>query len=217
MNDQINALKDDVAFMRALAQEGRSAPLLGGATMVAAGVIYTGATLVSWAIAAGLIAAPATWLSGVWVVATAIYLAVLSLLVSRWRRIGQPGSSATSNRAFRWAWTAGGCALGSIFAGAILAAHRLHSDLVFAIFPTIVLSIYGAAWTLTSVMSSRRWVRWVAAGCFAAAIGLAVLNTASQIYLAFAAALMLLMTAPGIALMRQEPARDLGQKSAKTA
>lgn len=206
MNDQINVLKDDLAFLRSLAQEGQSAPLLGGATMVAGGLVFSAATLFCWAVSTRLISVPAFWLSAIWPVATAIYLGLLSMLVSRWRRIGKAGSAAVSNKAFRWAWTAGGCAIAAIFVAGVLASWRLHSDLVFAIFPSIVLSIYGAAWTLTSVMSTRRWVRWVAAGCFLAAMGLAVLTSAAQVYLGFTAALMLLMTAPGLALMRQEPA-----------
>ena len=38
MNDQINVLKDDIAFMRALAQEGRTPPLLGGAVLAGASI-----------------------------------------------------------------------------------------------------------------------------------------------------------------------------------
>jgi hypothetical protein len=48
-------------------------------------------------------------------------------------------------------------------------------------------------------------VRWVAAGCFVAAVGLALMPSVQAEYLAFAAALLLLMAAPGVALMREEP------------
>jgi hypothetical protein len=89
--------------------------------------------------------------------------------------------------------------------GSALLALRLHSWLIFAAFPTIVLSIYGAAWMISAVLSDRWWVRWVAAGCFLAAVGLPLAPNAQVESLAFAAALLLLMAAPGAALMREEP------------
>jgi hypothetical protein len=45
MTDGMQGLRDDVAFMRGLAEEGRKAPLLGGSISVAAGAIYGAASL----------------------------------------------------------------------------------------------------------------------------------------------------------------------------
>ena len=44
-DDQMQNVKDDIAFMRALAAEGQRTPLLGGAIMAAAGVIFAIASL----------------------------------------------------------------------------------------------------------------------------------------------------------------------------
>lgn len=205
MSEHIDTLKDDIAFMRALAQEGRRAPLLGGALLLAAGLIFSAATLVSWAISAGLINLPVVWITGVWLVAAVVFYVVFALLAGHWRRTGKPGALTATNRAFRWAWSAGGCAMTVISVGSVLIALRLHTWLVFATFPTIVLSIYGAAWMISIVLSDRWWVRWVAAGCFLAAIGLPLLPNVQIESLALAAALLLLMAAPGAALMREEP------------
>ena len=54
-DDQTQSLHDDIAYMRAMAQEGRNAPLLSGPIMVAAGVIFGSASLVQWAIQTGLV------------------------------------------------------------------------------------------------------------------------------------------------------------------
>ncbi|HEY3889771.1 MAG TPA: hypothetical protein VGL73_14425 [Caulobacteraceae bacterium] len=205
MSEQINILKDDIAFMRALAQEGRRVPLLGGACLLAAGLIFSAATLVSWAMAAKLVILPNFWLVGVWGVATVVFYGVFALLMVFWRRAAKPGARTTANRAFRGAWSAGGWAMTAISIGSILTAWRLHSWLVFAAFPTIILSVYGAAWMISAVLSDRWWVRWVAAGCFIAAVGMTLLPSVQAEYLAFAAALLLLMAAPGAALMREEP------------
>jgi len=66
MSENTDTLKDDIAFMRALAQEGRRAPLLGGACLLAAGLLFSAATLVSWGMTAGLIILPSFWYLGVW-------------------------------------------------------------------------------------------------------------------------------------------------------
>jgi hypothetical protein len=205
MSDHIDTLKGDIAFMRGLAQEGRRAPLLGGAVLLAAGLIFSAATLASWAMAARLILLPAFWSLGIWLVATAAFYMVFAVLAGHWRRNGKAGALTATNRAFRWAWGAGGCAMTAISVGSTLLAFRLHTSLVFAAFPTIVLSIYGAAWMISTVLSDRWWVRWVAAGCFLAAIGLPLAPNAQVESLAFAAALLLLMAAPGAVLMREEP------------
>ena len=42
MTDQNQAIRDDIAFMRALAEEGRQTPLLGGSVLVAVGLIFGG-------------------------------------------------------------------------------------------------------------------------------------------------------------------------------
>jgi len=41
----MQSVRDDIAFMRALAEEGRSTPLLGGAIMLTAGLVFGGASL----------------------------------------------------------------------------------------------------------------------------------------------------------------------------
>ncbi len=54
-NDQMQAVREDIAYMRALAEEGRRAPLLGGSVLVAGGLIGGAAAAAHWAIAAGVI------------------------------------------------------------------------------------------------------------------------------------------------------------------
>ena len=53
--DQLQSIKDDIAYMKALAQEGRQAPLLGGSILIAAGVIFGLASLGQWALLRGLL------------------------------------------------------------------------------------------------------------------------------------------------------------------
>ena len=47
MTDQ-NAIRDDIAFMRALAEQGQRGPLIGGAIMLAGGGLFGTASLIIW-------------------------------------------------------------------------------------------------------------------------------------------------------------------------
>ena len=40
MSDQLQNIRDDLAFMRSLAEEGRRAPLIGGSIMAVAGAAF---------------------------------------------------------------------------------------------------------------------------------------------------------------------------------
>jgi hypothetical protein len=207
MSEQTDTLKDDIAFMRAMAEDGQRRPVIGGATLVSAGVIFSIATLVCWAMASGLIQGSNTAVLGVWVVAMLVHMTVISILVGRWRRAGHSSAVAgAANRAFRWAWSGCGWAIAAIFAGFILTGWRSQNWTVFETFPTIILALYGSAWMISAMMSERRWMRWVAIGSFAGAIGIALAPNVSAAYLAFAAALLLLAAGPGLVLMREERA-----------
>ena len=93
-------------------------------------------------------------------------------------------------------------------AGAIvlaIAAWKLDDPVIFALLPSGILILYGAAWTLAAQMSEQKWMGYIAALAFVLAAAMAFLLRNSAIYLAYAAALLLTATLPGWLLMRQEP------------
>src|SRR5665213_710718 len=53
MSDTTQTLRDDIAFVRALAEEGRQSPYRGGISL-AAGVIWGSASLYTWSVASQL-------------------------------------------------------------------------------------------------------------------------------------------------------------------
>ena len=53
MSDQANGLREDVAFLRSMAEQGRRGPLLGGIFLAAAGLIYGAASFMDWGIETG--------------------------------------------------------------------------------------------------------------------------------------------------------------------
>ena len=70
----MKAIRDDIACMRALAEEGRQAPLLGGSMLVSAGAIFGTASLIQWAVLSNVLRAPSLMLMVVWIAAAALYL-----------------------------------------------------------------------------------------------------------------------------------------------
>lgn len=203
-DDQMQSVKDDIAFMRALAAEGQRTPMLGGAIMAVAGVIFAPASLAYWALITGILKLDPNWGSMIiWMGALAIFLIALTILNLR---IGnKPGARSPTNRATGAAWSGVGF---SIFAMGIsygLAGWRLQSEDVMVTFPSVIFALYGAGWAVASAMTGKKWLWYVALGSWVMAPVLGFLAGDASQYLAYAAALLLLMALPGVVLLRQEP------------
>jgi hypothetical protein len=202
-HDQLQTIQDDLAYMRALAQEGRRAPLLGGSVLIAGGLIYGGAALAHWMIAAGVLDVPPISYSVLWLVAVVAFFVVLGALK---RRMSQrPGATAANNRAYSIAWGGLGGATFGIAASLIIAAARMKDPVIMGLFPPVILSLYGGGWLVGAALSDRSWLRWVGFAAIAAALGTALLIGRDEQWLAYAAALILLAALPGYALARQAP------------
>ena len=80
------AIQDDIAYMRALAHEGRHAPLLAGPILVTAAIVFGAATLLQWLLQVETLKlspwAP-LWL---WIGAGVIFGGILSVLLARMNR-----------------------------------------------------------------------------------------------------------------------------------
>lgn len=203
-DEQMQNVKDDIAFMRALAAEGQRTPMLGGAIMAAAGLIFAVASLLFWAMITGLLNLPRDWGSfGIWMGALALFLITLTLIN---RRIGgKPGASSPTNKATGAAWSGVGFAIFAMGVSYATAGWRLQSEDVMVTFPSVIFALYGAGWAVASAMTGKKWLWWVALGSWVMAPVLGWLAGQPEQYLAYAAALIVLMSAPGFVLMRQEP------------
>lgn len=197
MADQNQAM-DDIAFMRALAEDGRKSPLAGGAILVAAGAIFGGTALAVWYGRTQALFTEGWMYPAVWSGALAIFLIALRLLDRG------PRAATAANRAMGIAWTGAGWAIGFVVLSLMVAASRLGDWRLMGVVPSVILAIYGAAWFLAAAVSRTRWLFGVAFGAFAAALVTAWFATdAITVNLVYAAALLLLMVVPGLVLMRQ--------------
>lgn len=201
--DQIQSVRDDIAFMRALAEEGTRVPLLGGGITLAAGLIFGAASVLHWLIAEGILKVSPWALMIDWIGSGIIFGIVCSLLIRRGN--AQPGASASINRATGSVWSAVGFAIFTMFLALMAMAWITRNPAIFNLFPVLILALYGAAWTVAADLSGQLWIRIVALASFAAAVIMALLATSSFLMLAYAAALLLLAALPGYILLRREP------------
>jgi hypothetical protein len=203
VTEEMKAIRDDIAFMRALAEEGRQAPLLGGSMLVSAGAIYGTASVVQWAILAKVLRVPSVSLLILWAVALIAHMVMIVVL--KRGMAAKPGAGSSGNRAMGNAWMGVGWGCFVIFFALGVASWKTRDINLINFSPSIVLALYGAAWSVAAAVSRATWLKVVAVASFAAAILMAAIMGSTWIWLGYAAALYLLAMVPGLVLMRQEP------------
>ncbi len=194
MSDAISSqsLSEDIAFVRALAVEGQQGPFRGEVSL-AAGLIWGTASLYSWSVVSRLWDPPGGMASAGWVwgvAALAFCLVGVPLRLYRAR--------ADGNRVAAAAWGGVGLACWTINAAIALAAWRMHSWVVLAVIPPMIMALYGGGWMVSAVAFRQPWQKWI--GSFSLLASLALGAVAGQIeeYLLFALALYLLAALPGL-------------------
>ena len=194
----------DLAYARSLAEEGRHAPLLGGAYLIFWGVLNAAAFAAQWALLEGLLpivggaAFAVLWLSyGA--------LAAIGMTLLRMRTRTKPGLTAIGARAERAVWTGVGAAVLAVVIGSI-ARMMLTGD---AAAPNAILgaafALYGTALFAVSSMSEQTWLRafgWLA---ISVAGTLCLFANANWAYLVAATGSLLALTWPGLVLLKREP------------
>jgi hypothetical protein len=201
VNEQTQALQSDIAFVKALVQEGRSGPLVGGSIIMAGGLIFGTANLaVQVALMSGL-ASDGRIYPIIMFGAMALFLPVLWILNRRLD--AHPLAGSATNRAWGIAWAGIGWAIGVVVASLFVQALLTQQWIIMWATGPAILSLYGVGWLLGAVMTNSGWLKWVAVGCFAAALGTGVLSQAGpSAGLIYAGFLYLLAAVPGYVLMR---------------
>jgi|CXWL01.1.fsa_nt_gi hypothetical protein len=197
-------LASDLAYVRAMAEEGRHAPLLGGSYLLFWGILNALAYGAHWAVLQGMIpneggAAFVMLWCGYGVIAG------LGSVVLGGRAKEKPGKSALGVRTERAIWAGVGLAIGIVAAGAI-GRMVLEGD------PTApntimspVLALLGVALATISMMARERWLFAFALVSYAAAVVIGVYANASWAYPVAAIANLIVLAIPGVVLLRREP------------
>jgi len=203
MTDPNHAIRDDIAFMRALAEEGRHTPMLGGPILLAAGLIFGAAN----GIGAWLAATDTPFSNGAWAVPlSGVVVFMVVLVILKVRYAGRPGAASPVNRATGATWRSVGWSIMLMVVALGLASWKLDDWRLMAAVPIIVFALYGAGWQVAAAMTQSGWLRWVAFGSYATAVLTAYFASdplASS--LISTVGLFALVAAPGYVLMRQAP------------
>ncbi len=197
MSDEVRLARQDLAFLRGLAEDRGPLPRLVGEQMLAVGVLYGANVIYAWAGKSGL----APWPAGddaVWGWLPAV---LLHAPFSLWSARRHPGMTVgPALRMFTAAWFAMVLMTAAIVA-AIYAA-RARTGIAFElIWPAVAAALYGGAWTVAGAARRSASDLVVAAGCFATAVTCGALAGSPAIFLALGVGIVLFIGGPGLAIL----------------
>ena len=203
MTDKTEDPAADIAWMRQLAEEGADAPMQGASILMSAGLIYGTASLFHWAQISGVFPTSGLAIGIGWLAATALFLLTLAVVIPRLKR--GSGVMTASNRASGTVWSSLGWGIFALFLSMAAVGWRTGEQgalLALSLSMSAIMVFYGIGWAVTAAMYRSRRLWGLAIGSFAAAPLLALLTGRDEQYLAYTAALFLLMALPGFLLMR---------------
>jgi hypothetical protein len=194
----------DIAYARTLAEEGRHAPLLGGAYLVFWGALNAIAFAVQFGILQGLVPFMDGASFGVlWIgygVASTIGMTLL-----RMRSRTKPGLTAIGTRAERALWTGAAIAVMAVVIGSIVRMIVTNDPTAPNAILGAAFALYGAALFGTASLSEQTWLRGF--GWLSVAVAASVCMFADQnwAYVIASIGSLLALVWPGVILLRREP------------
>ena len=202
MTDDTSSMREDLGFLRSLAEAGRNRPVRGGASLVLAGVIFGGVAFYEWL---ALIGAVGLWGPGyqlLWLAAVLIYLVAFAAVIPRTRAWGD--AAGPSTRAFGMAWSGAGAGIFIVCLASGILIWRTHDFRTIALQMSAIITLYGVAWYISAALAKTWWFLGIALLSFAFAILFTALPYGPEEMLAFALAIFCTTLLPGIYLMTRE-------------
>jgi len=199
-----NDTLSDLAYVRTLAEAGRTAPLLSGPHLMGWGALLSGA-LASHGLIVNTLPTEQHWT--LWAVWGAFATAGLGLNALLGRRLrSRPGASAANNQADGAIWAGAGLVMGAFAIGML--GHMLYTQDWTApnAIPAASFAVYGGAMLASSLVSGVGLLRPFAILAALFAVALAVFADTPWTYYVAAGGALVTLFAPGLALARREPA-----------
>lgn len=199
MSNDWRAMKDDVAFLRALTNEQDRPLAREGAVLLAVGAIFACVDVFYWLYFAHRVSARGIWQHVPWIAGSVLFVGCFAIITARIPRA--PGAAARAIGAASAGVGFGLCAaVAALFAGAVSVQQpRLVTD----VFPIVLLTLYGSVWIVAFAVKRRIWFAAVAVGCLAAAIGCGLVMGRPEEWLVLAVGMICLVALPGAALIHQ--------------
>ena len=205
MSNEIQSIRDDLAFMKSMAADEGRLPWILGASFLAAGLIYGLPIIAAWAQTRGLINIPGPWTAqtGIW---STVVFVPLQIAMAVWGPKPKPGDSMA--RAFTPAWSGIGLITVVMLAVIFIAGARLHVALMWQVWTSLCFALWGACWWVVAMLRPRRGWMLVALGSLATAIANALLIGTREEVLGCAIGVLVWLGAPGFMIMLRAPAKD---------
>jgi hypothetical protein len=199
MNSENHSARDDLAFLRALAEGGGESQRGTGIALVLGGLLYGLQCFVAGAQAYG-------WVQLSDVVMTVFSIGItVAFLISiswvSWRGRNAPRGGVVA-RALSAAFASAGTATLSMLCVFASVAIRDKSLTIWLLYPCAVFALQGAAWMVAWMLRRRGWLGVVALGWFASAIVLAQTIDTPLYPMIAGVALVLFMAVPGAVMTR---------------
>lgn len=194
---------DDLAHARALAEEGRHAPLVGGAYLVLFGVLLVACYGLHWAAITGAIPQLGAFIGAIWMgfgISATAGVALINRHVSK-----LPGTTAISNRVDQAVWRGVAAAILVVVAGTVLRMIYTGDSTAPNAIVAAGFGLYGVALYATATMGDQLWLRsfatlaWIVSGL------LWLFFSEAWLYLVAAGGCVVVLIAPGVIMMRREP------------
>jgi len=196
-----NPLESELAYIRALAEQGSMGPMRNGASLVTAGLVYAVAAIAQYLAIKGILPQTA-WMSAViWFGATVVF--ATAAFIFRFNRYS--AHKSVGGRASAAIWSGIGIAIMFFILCLIVIANVLKDfgAVSFLIAP-VVLILYGIGWWVGGAITGKSWVKWTAFGSFVTAPLITLMAGRPEQLLAYAACLVLFTTVPGFIIMRAD-------------
>ena len=205
-------IRDDLAYVKALAEEGRDTPLVGGVMYVIWGGLISASALFVYVQALGLLDLGVVGYWSPWIVAFAAGW-ILSMTFGP-RTGAKPGASTLGNRTASAVWFAVGVFMTG-FWFTLMAVHDNYTDVgvppyfLFSLMFPVAFGLYGIAFYATAAAGRAPWLKWIAFvawGC--SALSLSLMTSGHQMLVGGLGSFVCVVL-PGIAMMRAEPSETV--------
>jgi len=200
----------DLAFLRAIVENGGRGQITMGSVFLAGGLLYGLQCLFHLGQIAGVIRWPG-WASLAFVVLiTASVIAVIVWAVLQDRKTGAGGRSGpTAARAMNGAFSGAGMANLAVIIVFGVGAWRENDFSIWLYYAAIVFAFQSVAWFMAYTLKRKTWMGLTSAGHWLTAVALGVLVREPVAYLwVCTAALFLLFALPGWIILREARAAD---------
>jgi len=194
------SLREDISFLRHLAESGRNGPILGGIFLAAAGVVFGSACFLDFAAMQGMFPVRG---GPLWLGASAVFTLLWFVLFFRMKASGKKVQSASS-ASFGMIWSAIAPGVLTAFGTTLLIAHQTQNNAVLAAYVPVIYAFYGTAWFASGALAKRSWMFIAALGSFAYAFVVALMAASPYLSVAMGGGLLLLLTLPGLKLAADE-------------